>query len=231
MSRRLALSLALAALVVSTSSWAEIMPRPGRGDPHIQWAPYDPQEVVALHVAAGYATTVQFSQDERIETVTVGETTGWTVQVDHRAADLVVKPVGFPAPTNLTVLTDQRTYNFTLYGGTAVEGVQPYMVSFVYPTAAPAPAAPPSRARYRFRGSRALWPRSIRDDGKETYILWDAERPLPAVYREDERGHRALVNAVMKDGSYLVEGVHRRIIFIAGRDQASAERIEEKNVR
>ena len=77
--RRLALALAL----LAAPAQAEITPRPGEGDPHLQSVGYDPAEVVALHVTAGFALTVQFAPDERIETVTVGDPGLWTVQANN----------------------------------------------------------------------------------------------------------------------------------------------------
>jgi type IV secretion system protein VirB9 len=131
--------LAVLGMVASAATLsAEVTPHAGDGDPHIQTVLYDPEQVVGLHVAGGYAVTLVFSPDERIETVTLGDSAGWQVAVDHRADHLVVKPLGNPRPTNLTVISDQRTYNFSLYGADFGMGVQPYTVSFTYPVP-PAP--------------------------------------------------------------------------------------------
>ncbi len=206
---------------------AEIVPLPGSVDPHIQSVRYDPQDVVALHLASGFATTIQFGDDERIETVSVGDSTAWAVQVNRRADHLVVKPLGMPVTTNLTVVTDQRTYNFTLYDSGEAE-VAPYVLSFTYP---PPPVATSSvsalAVRYRLHGDRAIWPMAISDDGRQTTISWGADIALPAVYRSDEHRQKALVNLVMKDGAYVIEGVHDHLVFIRGRSQARADRMAD----
>ena len=94
---------------------AEITRARARGDPHLQTVGYAiAAEVVALHVTAGFALTVQFAPDERIETVTVGRPGAWACRPQAR------RPAGGQArraapPTNMTVFTDQRTYNFTLW--------------------------------------------------------------------------------------------------------------------
>lgn len=207
---------------------AEITPQSGSGDPHIQSVEYDPQQVVGLHAAGGYAVTVVFSPDERIETVTLGDSAGWQVTVNRRADQLVVKPLGNPPPTNLTVISDQRSYNFTLYGVGAGEGVQPYLVSFTYPLPATGPvlaeATTPARGIYRFHGDKTIWPVTMFDDGAATAIRWAGDQSIPAVYRQDERGHLALVNGVMQDGRYRIEGVHRRLVFVLGPARATAIR-------
>lgn len=206
---------------------AEITPQAGQGDPHIQSVAYDPQQVVGLHVAGGYAVTLVFAADERIQTVTLGDSAGWQVTVDHSADHLVVKPLGNPSPTNLTVMSDQRSYNFTLYGAGPGEGVQPYLVSFTYPLppAEPVLAEPaPAPGSYRLRGDKAIWPAMLSDDGAATVMRWAGDQTIPAVYQQDERGHLALVNGVMQGGVYRIDGVHRRLVFVSGRARATASR-------
>lgn len=226
--RKTAAGLATAlTLVTAIAARAEVTPQSGLGDPHIQSVAYDPQQVVGLHVAGGYAVTVQFSPEERIETVTLGNAAGWSVQVNRRADHLVVKPAGVAPPTNLTVISDQRTYNFTLYGATPGEGVQPYLVSFTYP-----PPGPPAglaqngpTGRYKLRGDRSIWPQAMSDDGRATAIRWAAEVGMPAIYREGEEGQLALVNGVMRDGAFVVEGVYPRLVLVLGKARARAVRL------
>jgi type IV secretion system protein VirB9 len=206
---------------------AEITPQPGTGDPHIQSVPYDADQVVALRVAAGYAVTIAFSPDERIETVTVGDSGSWQVQANRRADHLVVKPVGGGGSTNLTVITDARVYNFTLYGASGGDPSLPYTLSFTYP---PPPGAqvetvPPTLASYRLHGDRALWPAALSDDGEATSIVWPSATTLPAVYQDDEAGKEALVNGLMHEGTYVIQGVHKRLVFRRGKESAIATRI------
>ena len=223
---------ALIGLLTISPVAAEVTPSPTGGDPHIQSVAYDPQEVVALHVAGGFAVTIVFSPDERIETVTVGDSAGWQVQVNRRADELVVKPVGFPPSTNLTVMSDQRAYIFTLTADSAGSGAQPYLLRFTYPAPAGIPALPVEQvaapAVYRLQGSRSLRPTSISDDGTDTSIIWPANTPLPAIYMEDIPGHMALTNGGMREGAFVVEGVHRKLIFILGSARATATRTTER---
>ena len=207
-------------------AFGEVTPQAGNGDPHIQSVAYDGEQVVGLHVAMGFALTVQFAPDERIETVSLGDSAAWGVQVNHRADQLVIRPTGAAPPTNMTVTTDQRTYAFSLYGAAPGEGVQPYLVSFTF-AAPPAPARKASgAAHYRLHGEKALWPAAINDDGTFTTLRWPADAALPAVYQADD-GAPALVNGTMRDGAYVVEGVHTRVLFVAGKARASATRQED----
>lgn len=204
---------------------AEIMPVAGPGDPHIQTVAYDPNEVVALNFASGFALTLQFSPDEQIETVILGDNNGWVTQSSRRADHLVVQPRGASQSTNMTVFTTQRTYNFMLYNNGGGQGVQPFLVSFTYPSAVTSDAATsPATGRYRLSGDKRLWPFEMGDDGGATTIRWEEGVTLPAVYRVDDQGDPALVNGVMRDGSYILDAVYPRLIFIRGKSRARAIR-------
>lgn len=207
---------------------AEVSPLPTGGDPRIQSVEYDPQQVVSLAVASGYALTVLFSPDERIETVTLGDGSGWQVQVNHRADAMVIRPTGFAPNTNLTVLSDQRSYNFMLSTGSTGFGAQPFMLRFTYPQTQTelAEADPPALTLYKISGARNLRPEQMSDNGSSTSIVWAPDAPLPAVYRDEGRGKMALVNGAMRDGVYVIEGVYRKLVFVLGKDRARAARLE-----
>ncbi len=217
----------LAALaVISGPLAAEVVPTPGLADPRIQSVAYDPDEVVALRLAEGYAVTIRFSPDERIELVTLGDPGAWQAQVSRRADALVVKPAAGALPTNLTVITDQRSYAFTLSESSGAARIQPYVLNFVY-TVIPQgaeQAVPEKSARYELKGDRGLWPESISDDGQFTSLRWPEDASLPAVYKEDQQGDLALVNGVMRDGVFVLEGVPGRLVFIQGKARATALR-------
>ncbi|MEJ7934885.1 TrbG/VirB9 family P-type conjugative transfer protein [Sphingobium sp. AN558] len=224
---------AFASFIVGAPAKAETLPVSAIGDSHIQTIAYDPQQVVGLRIASGYAATIVFSSDERIESVVVGDSSAWQVQANRRADHLVVKPVGYASTTNMTVLSDQRIYNFTLYAVPAGMADTPYLLSFTYPPppADSAVAESPVTGRYRMSGRRGLWPTQISDDGQTTTLLWPKNVRMPAVYQEERRGSPALVNGVMQDGAYRIQGVYRRLILLLGRDKAVATRTKVKGTR
>lgn len=209
---------------------AEVIPASTTGDSHIQSVAYDPQEVILLHVAPGFATTVVFSPDERIETVTVGESSAWQVQVNKRADQMVVKPLGTPASTNLTVISDQRIYNFLLTTLAPDFGVAPYLVRITYPSPPQNETVETQPPRpltvYRLSGARDLRPTAMSDDDRFTSIEWSVSAPMPAVYSQDTSGHLALVNGIVRDGVYVIEGVFAKLVFVRGAARAQAMRIE-----
>ncbi|MBX9813415.1 MAG: TrbG/VirB9 family P-type conjugative transfer protein [Sphingomonas sp.] len=234
--KRLHLSIMLAVLVQlpCRASWAEVRPQPIGGDPRVQMASYDPDEIVSLRVASGFVLTIQLSPDERIEAITLGDGSGWQVQATKRGDTVFVRSTGGAAATNLTVLTDSRRYLFTLHATSSDDGSAPLVLRFSYPRAA---ANPPSVGaatqvfQYRVRGARGLWPTTMYDDGLKTFVEWPEEVSQPAVYRIDEQGRQMLVNGHIEGRRYVIEGVAKAYLFKLGRDQARATRLVPKAKR
>ena len=217
---------ALAAAAIALPAAGQVRPQPGEGDPRIQSVMYDANQVVLLQVATGYQLTLEFAPDERIENVAVGDAGAWQVTPNKRGDRLFIKPVNGSVTTNLTVVTDARSYVFELSPGSP--GSSPFTVRFQYPPP-PAPAAPQAAAnepgRYKLTGSADLRPDAISDDGAKTYIMWRAEQTLPAVFIIDRDGKETLADGAMRDGRYVLDSVNNRLIFRLDKKVAGAARV------
>jgi type IV secretion system protein VirB9 len=231
----LRLLLVLLALLMPEAAMAQVRPAPGPGDPRIQTVLYDTNQVVQLQVATGYQLTVEFALDERIENVAVGDSGAWQVTSNKRGDHLFIKAVQSGVTTNLTVVTDARSYMFDL---APLYGPLPdmaYTVRFTYPptaVASVADAAPVMEpGRYKLGGTRAIRPSQIDDDGEKTYIVWPADKPLPAVFAIDEKGREMLVDGYMRDGQYVIDSVKPKLLFRLDKDLASAVRVKPKAKR
>ena len=66
---------------------------------------------------AGHPVDHRFARDERIENVAVGDSSAWQITPNRRASLLFVKPPTARSRTNMTVVTDRRTYMFDLVAG------------------------------------------------------------------------------------------------------------------
>lgn len=220
-------------LIQAAPSYADVTPRPGPGDPHVQSVEYDPEQVVSLRVAPGFAVTIEFSPDERIENVAVGNSAAWQATPNRRADHLFVKPVPGASATNMTVITDVRRYNFNLIPAYGPDPGLPFSVRFTYPGIDRAPdiVVEPVPTRYKLSGNKALWPTAMSDDGEFTAIVWAPGTTMPAVYLINERGKEAIVNGTVRDGAYMIEGVASRFVFRLGKDSASARRLIDKERR
>jgi type IV secretion system protein VirB6 len=182
--------------------------------------------------------------DERIENVAVGDSAAWQVTPNKRANMLFVKPILPDARTNMTVVTDQRTYLFDLV--TAPAKASPfYALRFTYPEglrlkplpgavetapvlearAAP-PTAPPLRLHYGWtaQGDAGVLPSRTYDDGITTYLAWPDKTLLPAILTPGPDGAEAPVNFATNGDVIEIDQVHPVLILRAGEKKATLTR-------
>ena len=225
------IALFLLALLLPVGAIAQIRPTPGPGDPRIQTIVYDANQVVQLQVASGYQLSVEFAPDERIENVAVGDSGAWQVTPNKRGDHLFIKALQQGASTNLTVVTDARSYVFELQPMFGPLPDMAYTVRFTYPvpaTATVAAAPAPEAGRYKLGGTRALRPSQIDDDGVHTYIVFPADKSLPAIFAIDAKGQEMLVDGAMRGGTYVIDDVKPRLLFRLDKDVATATRVKTK---
>ena len=233
---RLLPAAAIALLALSAPLHAE--------DPRLIERFYDPAEVVRIEGKANVQTTIRFAEDELIENVAIGDSDSWQVTPNKRANLLFLKPLAERAATNMTVVTNNRTYFFDLVAGPKVENPL-YVLSFSYPEEIdPAPArqldAEPNEAEmaaatepetivdpaqlnfaWEGDGDRKLLPARIYDDGTATFLAWPAGTPVPAILVQDREGTEGPVNFSVRGDVIVIEGVPRQIILRSGKDMAT----------
>lgn len=108
-------------------------------DPRLVTRVYDAAQVVRIHGRVGVQATIAFADDEKIENVAVGDSEKWQITPNKRANLLFARPLDAAATTNMTVVTDKRTYLFDLVASAKDRPV--YMLRFTYKDMAPAPPA------------------------------------------------------------------------------------------
>lgn len=204
---------------------------------------YDPEAVVRIEGRGGVQATIAFAEAEHIENVAIGDSASWQVTPNKRANLLFVKPLGVAARTNMTVVTDRHSYFFDLVASPSARPV--YLLRFTYPAepkqadaAAPAMTedearlaagvAPLDPARLNFawkpKGSAALLPARIYDDGSATYLAWTAGKPVPAILVRDARGTEGPVNYSVRGDMIVLDTVPSAIVLRSGRESAVVER-------
>jgi len=192
-------------------------------DKRIRTLAYNPDQIVQILGKSGIQSTIEFAPDERIENVAVGDSAAWQITPNSRASLLFVKPLAARSRTNMTVVTDRRTYMFDLVAGdkrmTAV-----YALKFSYPNekpveaatqpapqaTAPAPVEQPATMTadklhfdWNKKGNGKLLPNRVFDDGASVYLAWTKETPLPAILTVSEDRKEGPVNYRMS-GEYIV---------------------------
>lgn len=231
----------LLALLFSGPAAAQVQPVPASGDPHLQQVDYDAGQIVMLRGAPGYQLMVELSPDEQVQTAAVGDPGAWQVTVNKAGDRLFIRPIQSDVPTNMTVVTSVRVYNFELMAQPSPTPDMPYTVQFRYP--APQAATAQSEyvdatasarrlSRYRVSGDRLLRPTSITDDGRQTYIAWAKGSPIPAIYAIDQFGREVMINGMMgTDDVFVIDGAPMKFSFRIDQKVARAVRINPRKRR
>lgn len=197
-------------------------------DPHIQTVPFEADTVVNLKGAVGWQIVIEFGPDERIENVSIGDSTAWQVAPNKRARMLFLKPLSAKASTNMAVITSARQYAFNLSVAPR-NAATPWIVRFDYPPP-PAPAQaeisspPPSPVvldfAYTKTGHPSLLPSRVWDDGRQTYFEFAEDTAIPAIFAggpDDE----SLVNVTMRDRVAVVQQRAARFTLRSGKRVAA----------
>ena len=212
------------ALTLLAAPALAVTPRPGGGDPRIHVVDYDPAEVVELRSALGLQLSVEFDPAEHIENVAIGDSLGWQVTPNRRANLLFLKPMSARPPTNMTVITNLRRYNFQLSVQRQASRAIPFSVRFLYAEPAMAMIAPPPpppppverNAAYSYQGSTHALPVKVFDDGLDTYFSFRGDEDLPAIFAVDPDGGEAVVNSRQYQGYVVVDRVARGFVLRRG---------------
>lgn len=191
-------------------------------DNRIRTQEYDANAIVKILGKAGIQSTIEFADDERIENVAVGDSSAWQITPNRRASLLFVKPTTAHSRTNMTVVTDKRTYMFDLVSGEK-SAAPVYALKFSYPNEKPvATGTPPVQQAavapvqqtatmtadklhfdWNTKGNGKLLPSRVFDDGASLYLAWDKSTPLPAILTLSEDRQEGPINYRMS-GEYIV---------------------------
>ncbi len=103
-------------------------------DSRIRTLVYNPNEVYELKFYYNYQSFIEFSEDEEIEMISIGEAFAW--RLTPAGKRLFIRPLEIAAHTNMTIITNRRTYHFDIrsdeFTGKADEDLV-YTIRFFYP--------------------------------------------------------------------------------------------------
>ena len=118
-------------------------------DSRIKTLVFSPNEVFTITTHYGYQSNIEFGPKEFIDTISVGDRVAW--QITPAGRRLFIRAQVENAHTNMTVITNQRAYQFDLRSSAAdaVFGSEEltYVVRFFYPEDAAAGMSPPAPPR------------------------------------------------------------------------------------
>ena len=84
-------------------------------DSRIKTLTYSPNEVYELKFYYGYQSFIEFADDEEIEMISIGEAFAW--RLTPAGKRLFVRPLEIAGHTNMTIITNKRTYHFDIRSG------------------------------------------------------------------------------------------------------------------
>lgn len=194
-------------------------PRAIATDSRIRTVRYSPDEVYQFIGHYTYHSIIEFESDEEIQTVSVGDSMSWLINPSGNR--LFLKPIEQNALTNMSVLTNKRSYLFELHADEAHDIRDPnlvFVLRFIYPQndtsaveftgtdAGPDIESEPEKYNFNYtlRGIDTIAPIRIFDDGEFTYFEFrDKNAEIPAFYRVDPLGNEEIIN-FRKRGNYII---------------------------
>ncbi|MFP3120473.1 P-type conjugative transfer protein VirB9 [Rickettsia sp. R2] len=201
-------------IILTLDVFALTISRPLGRDPRLRVMTYNPDDVFKFTGYYGYQASIELARDEEIVSISMGDTTSWQiVPAGHR---IFIKPMEPDATTNMTLITNKRTYFFELYAAETLDMRDPEMVfnvKFLYPddendnmsghmqTFSAALASPdlthPEKYNFNYyiSGSEEIAPIKIFDDGEFTYLQFrDKNAEISGIFAVDASLRESLVN-------------------------------------
>lgn len=194
---------------------AEVQPRSVKADARIKTVSYQRDNIISLLGMMGVATMIEFKDDEKIATISMGDTVGWQAVPDQSKRYLFIKPLEPNASTNMNVVTSKRVYNFMLHGAAPGDTRKAIIkLRFTYPeddadarlvaraqddVKSPnlkAALADPSKLNYGYdyKGSIQNKPTRVFDDGVKTFFQFPVNWENPAIFAVKSDGTETLIN-------------------------------------
>ena len=212
--------------------------RPTPIDSRIRVMVYNPNDVFKFTGYYGYQASIELAKDEEVISISMGDTTSWQiVPAGHR---IFIKPMEEDATTNMTLITNKRTYFFELYAEETLDIRDPAMVfnvKFLYPdedeeehirtfssgaTVGPDLSHPEKfNFHYSISGNEEIAPIKIFDDGEFTYLQFrDKNNEIPAIFAVEDDLRESMVNFRLDPNNrnmVVIEQVFYKLTLRAGK--------------
>jgi type IV secretion system protein VirB9 len=206
--------------------------RPIQIDHRVRVVMYQPDEVFTFTGHYRYQSAIEFGPDEQIKTISMGDSTAWMLNPSGNR--LFLKPLEQDATTNMTLITNRRTYLFELHAR-ETDSIEDkdmiFIMRFIYPDNSDGqvisrhmdamPDLEHDADKYNFRytiaGPDQIAPIRIFDDGEFTFFEFkDKNADVPAFFWVDDQGNEELINYRTRGDYIVVERVVKRFTLRHG---------------
>lgn len=225
------LFLAISLGCVSIPAVAADIPISIGSDERVTTVVYKDDDVVELVVKPGIATHIVLQAGEEYEAHAFGDSEAW--HFSNYKNNIFIKPAQPMGTTNLSVITNKRTYvfkvNFISEGSDLTDMFQ---VKFIYPNEINKAEVEASNKadienrldgakiekvfnlNYTMKGGKTIAPINVWDDGTFTYFKFAGNTDMPAIYSvaldgSSENGQETLVNKTIKGAGNDIAVMHK----------------------
>jgi len=214
-------------------------------DPRIKMLTYQENQVYHIKGHYFYTTTIVFEEGEYLnKNPIIGNPIPW--QVIPSGNIVVLKPQLKHADANLTLITNRRTYDFTLSARDSRNITNPdltFGIRFSYPDTLNRKAMQEHFAQvreleyrkereqhnaqktkrtlnfdYAYSGSDSIKPNLVYDDGQFVYLRFDRNSPQPAIFSVDKARNESPANYRIEKDLMVVEQLNNRFTVRHGND-------------
>lgn len=94
---------------------------------------YSPNEIYLMVLRFGFQSHIEFANGEEIQTISLGDAYAW--EINPLANRLFIKPMAKNIRTNMTIITNKRTYQFDIVSEELSDDMKDlaYVIRFYYP--------------------------------------------------------------------------------------------------
>jgi type IV secretion system protein VirB9 len=232
MIRKIFLQTIVIIVLIAQNSYALRESRPTSMDSRIRVLSYSPDDVFKYVGYYGYQASIELGKDEVVSSISMGDTTSW--QIVPSGNRIFIKPMEPDATTNMTLITNKRTYFFELYAEEAADIRDPDMVfnvKFLYPdeegssgnitnyntNSYPIDFDHPEKYNFNYSlsGDDEIAPIKIFDDGEFMYLQFrDKNKEIPAIFAVDENRKESMINYHMNSSipnMVVIEHVFKKL--------------------
>lgn len=213
-------------------AYAADISQPVVSDSRVKTFVYNENEVYTILTQFGYQTNIEFGRGEEIQTISVGDRVSW--QIIPAGRRLFIQTLNDEAQTNMTVVTDRRSYQFDLQSTGHTKGNEDrlvYVARFYYPDEdwdQPAPVQAPEALlkpaiesqynfNYTYAGPDSFAPVRIFDDGASTYFQFPAGQS-PTIMQITPAGQEMPAQAHSQGGYLVVPGTAAKFSLRKGNE-------------
>ncbi len=229
--------VAAATLFTAAPAFATREAAPILLDHRVRTIMFQPDEVYKFVGHYRYQSSIEFGQDEEIKTISMGDSTAWMLNPSGNR--LFLKPIEQDATTNMTLITNKRTYLFELHARETDDiddKDMTFIMRFIYPDSGgdaqivsnyldsvPDPEHDDHPEKFNFNytisGTDLIAPIRIFDDGQFTFFQFrNLNADVPGFFLVDERGEEALINYRTRGDYIVIERVAKRFTLRHGKD-------------